>query len=157
MLPMCIFRQPQTDRLRQSHIQHMTQKTETVTASRSPTLGPSLAGCLHPQLIASVTASQGAGVRRQRIAPAAIAGNVAALLLDVDTHKLPNAVAAPQLPKGCSKADWLAVNAQDRSVQDHQRCSPAQSIVLDKCCNGPSGAVLQWCSNPRVSWDYCTE
>ena len=81
-------------------------------------------------------------VRSQGAAPATIAGNVAALLLDVDTHKLPNAVAAPQLPEGCSKADRLAVNAQDRSVQDHQRCSPAQLVPLGICSDRPSDAFF---------------
>lgn len=59
-----------------------------------------------------------------RALPATITGNVAALLLDVDAHKLPNPVAAPQMAEGSGKAHWLAVNAQDGSIENDQRSSP---------------------------------
>jgi len=50
---------------------------------------------------------------------------VAALLLDVHTHELPDAVAAAQAAKGSSKPQRLAVNSQNAAIQDDQSSIPA--------------------------------
>lgn len=58
--------------------------------------------------------------------PATITSYVAAFLLDVHTHKLPYAVAAAQAAEGSGKAQRLAMNSQDATIQYDQSSTPAQ-------------------------------
>lgn len=81
--------------------------------------------------------------REEGNAPAAIAGNIAHILLDVDAHKLPHSMGAAQLAEGMSKADRLAVHPQDGAIQHHQCCAPANQHLPES--QGPCKTLVIVC------------